>query len=99
MAPKRTFGKSTSGPTATPQSNAPPGNGHRYDAAEKIWDGDPMTMSLWFVQTGGCGRAARGELGCDARAHILLPVAAVDAKPDDPAPLPTFDSWIDLPAL
>ena len=51
MAPKRTFGKSTSGPTATPQSNAPPGNGHRYDAAEKIWDGDPMTMSLWFVQT------------------------------------------------
>ena len=51
MAPKRTFGKSTSGPTATPQSNAPSGNGHRYDAAEKIWDGDPMTMSLWFVQT------------------------------------------------
>ena len=51
MAPKRTFGKSTSGPTATPQPNAPPGNGHRYDAAEKIWDGDPMTMSLWFVQT------------------------------------------------
>ena len=51
MAPKRTFGKSTSGPTATPQSNAPLGNGHRYDAAEKIWDGDPMTMSLWFVQT------------------------------------------------
>ena len=49
--PKRTFGKSTSGPTATPQSNAPSGNGHRYDAAEKIWDGDPMTMSLWFVQT------------------------------------------------
>ena len=51
MGPKRTFGKSTSGPTATTQPNAPPGNGHRYDATEKIWNGDPMTMGLWFVQT------------------------------------------------
>ena len=78
MAPKRTFGKSTlSGPTATPQSNAPSGNGHRYDAAEKIWDGDPMTMSLWFVQVQSRNYVLR-SLVFDSKTSVSLVFGSVE---------------------